>query len=243
MDASTLLLCTIGLFFAGIVKGTTGLGYATCSLPILVMAVGLQPAMAIVIGPTMATNLTVALATGHLAETVVRFRWLYVAMLPGIVSGVAILSSVDQFRLVKLLGFTIFAYGLYALSRPGLALSGRWQTHLQIPTGFANGVLTGLTGAQVVPLFPYIMALQLSPDRTVQAINLAVLISTTVLAIGLITAGIMSADLLVLSVLACAPALLGVHIGSTARRLLPDAAFRRVALVTLMLMGTIMMLR
>jgi uncharacterized membrane protein YfcA len=69
MDWSLLLMAGLGLFLAGIVKGATGLGYTSCALPFLVSAIGLKPAMALVIIPAMATNVSVAFTAGHFAET------------------------------------------------------------------------------------------------------------------------------------------------------------------------------
>jgi len=48
VDSGQLLVAAIGLLVAGLIKGTTGLGYSTCALPFLVSAVGLRSAIVIV---------------------------------------------------------------------------------------------------------------------------------------------------------------------------------------------------
>jgi len=232
-----------GLLLAGVVKGATGLGYATCALPFLVAALGLKPAMAIVLVPALATNIAVALTTGHLAETVHRFRTLYASMLPGIGVGIALLVWLSQTVAVKSLGVLIVAYVAWTLLRPQMQLSPAAALHLQVPVGFLNGMLTGLTGSQVMPLFPYMMSLDLDANRLVQAINFAVLMCSLVLAGGLIATGIMTPQLLGLSLLAVLPALSGVEIGSRLRRFIPADSFRRLVLLVLLLMGTSMILR
>lgn len=243
MDATTILLATFGLTLAGIVKGATGLGYASSALPFLVMAVGLKPAMGLVILPALATNISLALATAHLAETVRRFAPLYIAMLPGIAVGLWLLTWVDQRAAVQVLGVVMLSYAALALARPAMRIPIRQQAVLQWPTGLLNGVVTGLTGAQVMPLFPYIMALQLDAARTVQAINLAVLIASTVLAIGLAASGLVPPTIFALSVAAVVPALVGVRIGTLARARISEPAFRRLALATLMTIGVLLILR
>jgi hypothetical protein len=77
MDLSLLWLAGLGLFLAGVVKGATGLGYSSCALPFLVSALGLKPAMALIIVPAMATNVTVAFTAGHFLEIARRFSNLY----------------------------------------------------------------------------------------------------------------------------------------------------------------------
>ena len=232
-----------GLLLAGVIKGATGLGYATCALPFLVACLGLETAMAVVLLPALSTNVAVALTTGHLAETVRRFRTLYVAMVPGIALGLALLVWISASVAVKALGALIVAYVAWTQLRPQTQLSRAAARHLQLPVGFLNGVLTGLTGSQVMPLFPYMMSLDLDAARLVQAINFAVLVCSLILAAGLAAAGIMTGRLLGMSALAVLPALAGVEVGARLRGFIPADGFRRLVLMVLLLIGASMLVR
>jgi uncharacterized membrane protein YfcA len=243
MDWSLLLLAGVGLLLAGVVKGATGLGYSSCALPFLVSAIGLRPAMALVLIPAMATNVTVALRAGHFTEIARRFSHLYVAMLPGIAIGICLLVWIAQSVAVRLLGLIVIGYALMTLFRPHLVMSRASERVLQVPTGFANGVLTGLTGSQVMPLFPYMMALDLDPGRLVQSINLAVSIASVCLAVGLFSAGIMTPALAAASLVAIAPTLAGVELGTRMRRHIPAEQFRSVVLYVLLATGLLLLLR
>jgi uncharacterized membrane protein YfcA len=243
MEWSLFLLAGAGFFLAGIVKGATGLGYASCALPFLVSTIGLKPAMAVVLVPAMATNVSLAFTTGHFVETARRFASLYVAMIPGIAIGIALLLWISQSVAVKTLGTIIIGYVALTLLRPRYSLSASLERLLQFPTGFLNGVLTGLTGSQVMPLFPYMMSLELDPNRMVQAINLAVMIASTGLALGLIATGIMTIKLLGISAIAVVPALLGVEIGAKVRKRIPVSQFRVGVLLILLMMGILMIAR
>lgn len=237
LETQTLAILAAGLALAGLVKGATGLGYASCALPFLVYAVGLKHAIAIVLLPAMATNVAVALGNGYLRETCRRFAPLYLAMLPGIAIGAALLAWIDATIAVTLLGASIVAYALFALLQPGLHLPPRLVGALQIPVGFSNGVLTGLTGSQVMPLVPYVMAASLDPQRAVQAINLGVMLASAVLLAGLLAAGLIELPMLLLSALAIAPALIGVEIGRRITPNLATPAFRSMVLIVLLLAG------
>lgn len=243
VDPSLLLIVTSGLVLAGIVKGATGLGYASSALPFLVFAVGLRHAMAIVLLPAIATNIAVALGNGHLRETLQRFAALYVAMLPGIAVGLWLLVGTAPETAVLVLGVIVVAYALFALAKPSLSLPGRLAGPLQIPVGFLNGVLTGLTGSQVMPLVPFVMALGLDPARLVQAINLGVLLASLVLAAGLVLSGAVGDTMLIVSLFAVLPALAGVEIGRRLQPLIPAAHFRSVVLIVLLVSGVGMLLR
>ena len=243
LDPSSWLLTVSALFTAGVIKGVTGLGYASCALPLLVVAMGLPSAMALIIVPAVVTNLGLAISAGHLHQTFTKFKWLYLAMIPGVLIGGELLFLASASKAVQVLGVIIVAYAILALARPQFSLPAMWRAPLMVPTGFINGVLTGMTGAQVMPLFPYIMALDLEPQRMVQAINLAVIIGTSIMAVGLSHSGILTPELAVASCLAAIPALFGVACGNATRRWLPVSVFRRISLLTLLLLGALMLIR
>lgn len=235
-------LAGAAFFFAGILKGATGLGYSSCALPILAWAIGLEPAMALVLIPAMATNVSVAFTTGHFAETARRFSSLYLAMVPGIAIGIYLLLWIGQSVAVKTLGTSMIGYVALALLRPQYSLTANLEHWLQVPTGFLNGVLAGLTGSQVMPVVPYMMSLELDPERMVQAINLALMIASAALAFGLLATGIMTVQLLGISATAVVPALLGVGIGAKARLKIPAAQLRVGVLLVILMMGMLMIM-
>jgi uncharacterized protein len=239
----TVWVALFGLFAAGLVKGTTGLGYATCALPFLVLAIDAKTAMALVVVPAMMTNISLALFTGHMRETVSRFYPLYLAMAPGIVCGVGLLVWVDPDLTIKALGCVLFAYGCFALLSPSATLSLVAERWLKVPIGFCNGALAGLTGSQVMPLFPYMMALRMDHDRQIQAINLAVLLTSTLQVCGLAVAGVYDATLAATALAAVVPALLGVSLGARLRRSMPVPLVRRLVLLVLVVMGGTMLAR
>ena len=164
-------------------------------------------------------------------------------MLPGIAMGIYLLVWIAQSVAVRTLGLIIIGYALITLYRPQLLISKTYERALQVPTGFANGVLTGLTGSQVMPLFPYMMALDLDPNRLVQAINLAVTLASVFLAVGLFSAGILTPELAAASVVAILPALAGVELGTRMRAHIPAAQFRSVVLYVLLATGFLLLVR
>lgn len=243
MDLNALGWAMAGLLFAGVIKGGTGLGYSTCAMPFLVSAVGLRAAMVVVLAPAIATNVSVALAAGHVRETWHRFFPFYLATLPGIGCGVLVLTLCDQTLATKALGIALVGYAVFAYARPKLLLPERLAEKLQGPAGFANGVVTGLTGSQVMPLLPYMMALDMEPSRLVQAVNLSVLVSSLVLAGVLLASGAVDAVWLAISFAAIMPALVGVKIGTLCRHVVSPERFRTLILLVLLAMGGVLATR
>ena len=243
MDAAALILATLGLLAAGIVKGATGVGYSSCALPFLVPAIGLQTAMGLVIAPALASNVMLLFTVGHVRETVHRFWPLYVATLPGIAAGIWVLMWIDPLVPTRLLGVLIVLYAVLAMLRPKFQLRRLAERMLLLPVGFLNGVLTGLTGSQVMPLLPFLLALGLEADRFVQANNIAVITASLFLALGLMTAGVMAPPTLAWSIAAVAPALVGVQLGNWSRRYIDAQHFRLLVLLLLMALGLSLALR
>lgn len=237
MGSIDLIIAAAGLTVAGLIKGATGLGFASCALPILAYSMGLEQAMCLVAVPALLTNVGAALGSNHLLETAQRFRWLYVSMLPGIVAGLWLLLRLDRYWAKQCLGVSIISYSAFALLRPEISLPARHSGWLQVPAGFLNGIFTGLTGSQVMPLLPYVMALRLDSDRSVQAINMAVMFASSILTIGLLSSGLLTPELMAISVLTVIPAMTGVTLGRRVRQALPDRYFRTIVLVVLLLLG------
>ena len=60
MDVNLVVVAVSGLFFAGIIKGATGIGYSSCALPFLVASLGLKEAIVLVVAPShLLTSLSV----------------------------------------------------------------------------------------------------------------------------------------------------------------------------------------
>ena len=133
MDLSQIALIVLGFLIAGVVKGATGLGYSTSALPVLTLAVGLHTAMPLVLFPSMASNVAVMAAAGHFRATLRRFLLLYLALLPGLGIGLALLLWVDQDVAAGMLGLVLIGYGAFAIWQPELRLTPRQERTLQFP--------------------------------------------------------------------------------------------------------------
>jgi uncharacterized protein len=240
MDGESLALAGAGLLLAGLLKGFTGLGFSTCALPFLVIAVGVKTAVALVLVPAIASNAMLLWRVGHVPETVSRFWPMYVALIPGVANGISLLAWVDGATAARGLGLMTMLYASLSLWRPNLELAPRLEGPMQLPVGLLNGLLTGLTGSQIMPLLPYMMGLRLDPDRFVQAVNIAVTFTAGLMLMGLAVAGMLPKQLALWSIIGIVPASIGTIIGNRARARVPAAQFRLLVLYTLLLLGAML---
>lgn len=240
MTNPELFAVGVGLLAAGALKGLTGIGFSTAALPFLVLATDLKGAMALVTLPAIAANAAILATGGSITGAVRRFWPFYAATVPGVVAGTMLLGAIDPGVALRLLVVATLAYVGLALARPDLSLSATAERGLKVPAGWINGVLTGLTGSQIMPLMPYMMALRMPPDDQVQAVNLAVTLASAMLLAALVSGGVVSASLAVLSAAGIVPALAGIAIGNALRSRLSQAAFRNLALATLALVALLL---
>ncbi|MBK1698135.1 sulfite exporter TauE/SafE family protein [Rhodovibrio salinarum] len=242
-DPDLLLVAVLVFVCAGIVKGLVGLGMPTIGLAALTLASDLHTAMALVLVPAFASNARQALRGGQ-ARTILRRLWPYLIAAVALVPlGATALTRVDMDLLSGLLGLLLVVYAGSALAgwRPVLARRHeRWTAPL---VGGINGILTGMTGAFLVPCVIYLQAIQLPRDQLIQAMGILFLSATITLGLTLGGNHLLSTDLALLSVLAVIPAFAGMRLGEGLRRRLSEARFRQVLLTALLLVGLYLMAR
>lgn len=232
-----LLIVGLTFFFAGTVKGVIGLGLPTVSLGLLTATYGLTPAMALLIGPSLVTNLWQGVTGGAFVE-IMRRQWtLLIAVCIGTWLGGAVLAKIDTQLLTALLGVLLCLYSGSGLIRPTVRHPGKAETWLSPLIGVVNGVLTGMTGSFVVPGVLYLQALAMPRDVLIQAMGILFTVSTVALAVSLGNLRLVSMELGALSAAGVAPALLGMMLGRKLRQRLSETAFTKVFFVSLLILG------
>ncbi len=243
MDFERLAIVGVIFLFAAVVKGTTGLGFSTSALPLLALTVGVKAALPLLIIPSLASNAMVMRRAGHFIEMLRRFAWLYVLAPVGIAGGLALLNQVDGATAGAALGIVLVVYSLFVWRTRRLQLPIALERPLAPIIGAATGAINGLTGSQVMPLLPYLMALGLDPRRLVQATNISFTLSSLVMAFGLMQIGLMTAETAAISVLGLLPVYIGIALGTRIQARLSASAFHRAIVILLGLSGLILVLR
>lgn len=221
------------IFFAGFVKGATGLGFSTTCLALLALAIGLKESLPLVIAPSLASNVVVMAGAGHFGVSIRRF-WPMLLLAPvGVALGLMALARVDGAVAGAALGVALLSYVAFAFAQPHWRLPGRLERPLNPAIGLSTGVVNGLTGSQVMPILPYLMSLGLKREVFIQTINLSFTLSTLVMLVGLSQLGLMTVNAAIISVAGVALSVAGVKGGEALRARLTDDAFRIAVLVVL----------
>lgn len=233
-----VIAAVVGAFLlSAFLKGVTGMGFSTICLGLIATFVDIKLAIALVIFPSLSSNVLVMIEAGRFREAVRRFWVLFVCALPGLLLGLWLLNSVENSVARLVLGLVLFAYGAWSLAKAAPSVAPEFERVLNAPVGFLTGLVNGLTGSQVMPVLPYFVGLKLEKDLFVQSINISFTASSLVMLAGLGKMGLLAWDIAAVSAAGIPLVALGIWLGGKIRRRIPDDQFTKVVLVLLMLLG------
>ncbi|WP_286937574.1 sulfite exporter TauE/SafE family protein [Achromobacter sp. UBA4530] len=233
-----LLAAVVTVFvLAGVVKGVVGLGLPTISMALLALVMAPAQAAALLIVPSLITNLWQALPWVTLRAVLRRIAGMQAGVCAGTVAGALWLGPPSGDWAGIFLGLALVAYAAWGLFGSPPAVQPRHEQWIGIAAGAVTGVITAATGVFVIPAVPYLQALKLDKDALIQAMGISFTVSTVALAAGLwlnggYTAGAASASLLMLL-----PALAGMALGKRLRGRLSARTFKLCFMVSLALLG------
>lgn len=243
MDSATLAYVYLSFLTAALLKGVTGLGFSTLCLPLLAVLLDPKVGISLVLVPSLSSNVLVMLRAGNIGEACKRFWPVYLAAIPGLFLGVRMLASLDSGGSRMFLGAVLILYALWALrARPG-SISHRAERCLSGPVGVCTGLVNGFTGSQIMPLLPYMLALNMGKDVFVTGINLSFTISSVCM-LGLLGGqGMLSSSIVGVSAMGVVFVAVGIWLGGVIRSRLHEVRYRQAVLCFLLVAGGALVLK
>ncbi|MBO6782786.1 MAG: sulfite exporter TauE/SafE family protein [Alphaproteobacteria bacterium] len=230
-------------FLGGLVKGTVGMGMKAITLGLLATVVSLPVAIALLIVPGLTANAWQVVGGGAPRQTLRRIWPLLAACCIGVWLGAEVLVVAETRLLTIGLGILLGAYAAYGLIAPHIPTPGRHEIWMSPTIGGLNGLAAGMTGSDVIPGVPYLQAMGLPREELVQAMGLLFLTASIAIAFAFQNKGLLDGELAVSSVVSAIPALSGYWFGAKIRRRIAEAQFRRVILVSLLILGSYIVVR
>jgi len=244
MDAASTLAAIAGAFLlAGFVKGVIGLGLPTVSIGLLGLLMTPAQAAAVLVVPSLVTNIWQAAVGGGLLALARRLWPLLAGICIGTTLGVVVLPHDDNGRATVWLGLALAVYAALGLVKVEFFVPRHAETWLGLLMGAATGAITVATGIFVMPGTPYIQSMEFDRDKLVQALGLSFTVSTITLAAALAYTGQVQTSLAWPSIVALAAALAGMGLGQLTRCKIKAETFRLCFFVGLMLLGLHLALR
>ena len=245
MDDSlgTTAIVILAFLLGGLVKGVIGLGLPTVAIGIMGLAMTPANAAALLVVPSLVTNIWQFMAGPRLAPLLRRLWPMLAGICLGTFAGAGLLSGDSSGRATIALGVALILYAVVGLASVQFSVSARAEPWLSPLIGAATGIVTAATGVFVIPAVPYLQALTLTRDEHVQALGLSFTVSTVALAAVLAHAGIFRPSVAGASLLALVPTLAGMLLGQRIRHRISPAAFRICLFLGLLVLGCHLALR
>lgn len=243
MEENLTIVIAVVFLVAGLGKGVTGMGLPTFSMALLGMVMPTAAAAALMILPSLATNLAQCMGP-HFRSLARRFWPMWLAMasatmfspFPGLGSG----NNLSRIALGTIL-VVYAACGLLKPALPDLSRSGRL---LGVAAGLVTGIVTATTGVFVMPMVPYLQCQQLQKDELIQALGLGFTVATIALAVRLGNIGLDAQHAApLLMAVSLSTAFVGLWFGTMLRKYLSPRVFQYVLHGVFLLLGSIMLWR
>ena len=235
----------IGLVFAlaGFIKGVIGLGLPTISMGLLAIVMPPVEAAALLIVPSLLTNIWQMVGGPSLAAVVRRLWPMMVAVCLGTWAGAGLMTGATARYGAVLLGVALGIYALTGLTSVRFCIAKEREPVLGPLSGGVTGLITAATGVFVIPAVPYLQAIGLEKEDLVQALGLSFTVSTFALAFNVSQAGAFNLSIAGAAIGALIMAGIGMWVGTALRQRLHPAVFRRWFFIGLLLLGTYLVVR
>jgi uncharacterized membrane protein YfcA len=234
---SVVLITALTFLLAGFVKGVIGLGLPTVSMGLLALVMTPVQAAALLVAPSLVTNVW-QMAAGPALMPLWRRLWPMMAgICAGTWAGAGLLTGENAAAATVALGISLVIYALTGLTAWRLTVPRSMEGWLSPAIGAITGFITAATGVFVIPAVPYLQGIGLEKEDLVQALGLSFTVSTLALAAMLMASHAFAPSVAGASLLALAPALVGMFAGQWLRLRARPEVFRRWFFIGLLLLG------
>lgn len=236
-STSQLALIAVVFLLAGFVKGVIGLGLPTVAIGLLATRMPPVNAIAIVIVPSILTNLWQTFAGPYLRDIIRRLWPLLAGCCLGIWAGAGFLTGPYAPYGTIVLGFLLVIYAVIALTSFQFHVAKKDEKWIGGISGVLSGLIAAATGVQVIPSMPFMQAIGMERDELIQALGVFFTTATVAMIFNLTNAGLLGVAIALPGGIAMITAFLGMHLGQILRARMSPEVFRRWFLVGLILLG------
>jgi uncharacterized membrane protein YfcA len=233
-----VLFCVAGAFLlAGFVKGIIGMGLPPISIGIMALVLPPAQAAALILVPSLVTNLWQMTAGPGLIAAARRFATLLIGICVGTWLGGDIITSFDSTIPNIVLGSALAIFALLGLGSLRFRIKREHEFYWSPVIGVLSGFVMAATGVMVVPLIPYLHSLELKKEELLQTLGITFVVAAIALAILLFEAGILRVTNAAGSAFALLPTVVGMFAGRIVLKRIDAATFRFYFLLGLLALG------
>lgn len=233
-----LLLVGIGVYlFAGLVKGTLGIGLPTTAVSLMAVLVDARTAVALVIIPMVVLNAWQIYRQRMLMETVREF-WIFSVVLSLSIFCTSMVATNISIKVVTyMLGFIVAIFSFGSLLKQVPELPQRYDKLAQVIAGAVSGIIGGVAGLWSPPMVMYLSSKRLSSERFVGIVGLFLFFGSLFLLFGYVYNGTLTPKIAATSFVLLPIALVGFYFGEKFRRRIDAKRFERYLLIFFFIAG------
>lgn len=237
LDPTAYLAILIALSLGGILKGATGAGVPVIAVPVIGAFVDVRFAVVVMIVPNLFTNMRQLWSfRSHRLEGGFALRYAVAGAL-GALIGTGLLVFLPDEALSALLAAIVFAYIGLRVARPSLRVSMETAMRWVFPVGVFGGVFQGAAGISAPVSVTFLNAMRLDRKPFIFTISAFFVGMGVVQLPATLLAGLMTPQILGLSVLALIPVFASMPLGDWLGRKASPEVFDRVILIFLGLLA------
>jgi uncharacterized protein len=215
--------------FAGFVKGAVGFAMPMILVSAFAVFLPQDLALAGLILPTLATNLSQAFrqGVGPAARTARTYRRFLVATVIFIAVSAPFADAIPRMAYLLMLGVPITIFAGLQLMGHSLAIQLHHRDRAEWGLGVIGGLYGGVSGIWGPPLLVFLLSTGADKLQMIRAQGVVFLIGAVALLVSHLVTGIANAESLVFSAALSVPALVGLYAGYWVQDRLDQARFRR----------------
>lgn len=229
LDVPQLLLISVVIAGAAMVKGAIGFGFPLVGIPLLSAIIGPRAAVPVIAVPTLLSNfIMVSRGTSSRASTHLILTLAGLAV--GTLAGAAVITALDPRSLSVLVGAVTLGYVLATVFRLTALVPEAAGRRAAPVVGLAAGVLGGATGIFAPLLASYLHLLHMAKREFVFWITMMFFVSNIVQVASYAHLGLYAGQVLLLALIGCIPMAIGTWSGMALQDRLDPDVFGRVVL-------------
>lgn len=241
---STLVFVGLAVFFAGYVKGATGMGFPLIATPMLTLILDIRMAVVVLVLPGVVMDLGQIFRNGFPTATFRRFASMFFFLFAGVFLGTWELATLPLWKLNLIMGVVVTLFAAFGWCRlGGVTTSRKAESILSPVVGLVGGFLLGVSNAMGPPVALYLHSLKLDKTEFVKAIASAFIMAKFWQIIAIAAWDLFSFEAFKLSLLVTAFILVSFYLGLKTHDRVDQATFNRVILVLLSVVGVSLIYR
>ena len=234
-----MLIAALITLFAGVVKGAVGFAMPMIMISGISSILPAETALAMLILPTVMTNVTQALRQGWRAaqESIVRFKIYLIVGAVFLLIGAQLVPYLPSHILLLIIGVPVSVFALMQLL--GVQFHVRRENQLKAEGMVATiaGFIGGMSGVWGPPTVAYLTAIETPKQEQVRVQGVIYGLGAVLLFLAHLQTGVISMHTLPTSAMMLVPAGIGMLIGFAIQDRLDQAKFKKATLVVLVVAG------